>query len=433
VEGVAVNSAAPSVRDPYSTSWFDYDVSIGIAFPGAFTNSDFDNHGDNTRLPATKVNAGDFTNLNVGAKVQFGGLGVAATGDLEQFSLTTAAPGTPGLTLQIARWKALAAYSLFEGQLAVGGGARIVTMQVLQNNGGTLLNMSGAAPEAGVLLMPTGRRWRMGASARAPVSGGVGVEFLGAQILPGATSPARTAGNCSSPSNPDCFALPSQVVMPWEAELGFAYQLGPRPLNPGWENPHEQEAQLRGEIERDRAQRQRRYDEELASVPPAAREGRRREQAVEERSVRKIEDEHLDEESELLRQARKARYLNWPRERILLLASVLMTGASPNAVSVEGFLQQTAVPAGREVSFTPRLGLEGEPLQNRMLLRAGTYLEPSRYEGGNARQHFTFGADVHLFPLTFWGLLPDADWKLGLFVDLAPRYTNWGFGLGNWH
>jgi hypothetical protein len=40
---------------------------------------------------------------------------------------------------------------------------------------------------------------------------------------------------------------------------------------------------------------------------------------------------------------------------------------------------------------------------------------------------------VHLFPLTFWGLLPDADWKLGLFVDLAPRYTNWGFGLGNWH
>ena len=27
----------------------------------------------------------------------------------------------------------------------------------------------------------------------------------------------------------------------------------------------------------------------------------------------------------------------------------------------------------------------------------------------------------------------DAQWKLGLFVDLAPRYTNWGFGLGNWH
>ena len=28
---------------------------------------------------------------------------------------------------------------------------------------------------------------------------------------------------------------------------------------------------------------------------------------------------------------------------------------------------------------------------------------------------------------------PTNHWKLGLFVDLAPRYTNWGLGLGNWH
>jgi hypothetical protein len=68
-----------------------------------------------------------------------------------------------------------------------------------------------------------------------------------------------------------------------------------------------------------------------------------------------------------------------------------------------------------------------------MLLRVGTYLEPSRYDGATPRQHFTFGADIRLFPLDFWGLLPEADWKLGLFVDLAPRYTNWGLGIGNWH
>ncbi len=135
---------------------------------------------------------------------------------------------------------------------------------------------------------------------------------------------------------------------------------------------------------------------------------------------------------------RKARYLNWPREKILLLASVLLTGPSQNALSVEGFLDQAVVPAGQSVTYTPRLGLEGEPLENRMLLRTGTYIEPSRYSAspytdGTARQHYTFGADIHLFPLTFWGLLPDADWKLGLVVDLAPRYQNVGFGIGNWH
>jgi hypothetical protein len=424
MEGAAVNSAAPAVRDPYSTKWFDYDVSAGISFPGAFTSSDFDNHGDTANLPAQHASAGDFLDLNLGGKVQFGGLGIALTGDLQQYSLTTPAPNLPGLTLQIGRWKALAAYGMLDGQLAVGGGARILTMQVLQSGAGSILTMTGAAPEVGALLMPTGQPWRIGASARAPVSGSPGVAFLGEQIFPGSSNPARTAG---------AFVLPSQVVMPWEAEVGLAYQLGPRPLNPGWENPHAQERPLRETIDSDRAERMRAYADELATLPPAVREARRAEQAAEERSLRAIEDDHIAEESARLNRARKARYANWPRERILLLASVLATGQSPNAISIEGFLDKRVETVGQQITFTPRLGLEGEPIQNRMQLRAGTYVEPSRYGGGAARQHFTFGTDVHLFPLDFWGLLPEADWKLGLFVDLAPRYTNWGLGLGNWH
>jgi len=82
--------------------------------------------------------------------------------------------------------------------------------------------------------------------------------------------------------------------------------------------------------------------------------------------------------------------------------------------------------------FEP-LQIRAVTLKNRVVLRTGTYLEPSRYADVTYRQHFTFGADIHLFPLTFWGLLPDADWKLGLVVDLAPRYQNVGFGIGNWH
>ncbi|HEY1694366.1 MAG TPA: hypothetical protein VGG39_19490 [Polyangiaceae bacterium] len=423
-EGSAVNSAAPAVRNAFSTTWFDYDIALGISFPGAFTSSDFDNHGDDANLPPNHANTGNFTDLDIGATLQFGGLGVAAAGDLQQFTLTTPTPGQAGLTLQIGRWKGLAAYGLFDGQLAVGGGVRVVTMQVLQDGAGTLLTMAGASPEAGALLMPTGLPWRVGVTARAPVSGGVGVGFFGQQIFPGASSSKPVAGN---------LVLPREVVMPWEVEAGIAYQLGPRPLNPHWENPHAEETRLRETIEGHRAERARRYAEELAALPPGEREASAREQHAQERSLRAIEDDHLDEETERLHRAAKARYENWPREKILLLASVLMTGESPDAVSVEGVLDQRVETVGRKVSLTPRLGLEGEPVRNHMELRAGTYVEPSRYEGGTARQHVTFGTDVRLVPLTFWGIFPEDPWKLGVFVDLAPRYTNWGFGLGTWH
>jgi hypothetical protein len=413
-EGAAVNSAAPAVRDPYSTTWFDYDLSVGISFPGAFANTDFDNHGDNATLPANHALAGNFLDLNLGATLQFGGLGVGATGDLQQFSLTSQSPATSSsLTMQIGRWKALGAYGLLDGQLVVGGGARIVTMQIVeQGAAGPLLTMTGLSPETGALLMPTGQPWRLGATFRAPVSGGV----LGGS--------GRSAGG---------LVLPTNIVEPWEAELGVAYQLGPRPLNPGWENPRDQEAELRGEIERDRDKRALEYALELALTPPREQAAKRAVQQAQEQALRAIEDEHMSEASQQLRAVRKARYANWPREKILLLASALVTGPSADAISVEGFLDQRLERVGQQPTVTPRLGIEGEPLRDRMLLRAGTYVEPSRYAGGSARQHFTFGADVRLFPLDFWGLLSEAVWKVGLFVDLAPRYQNAGIGLGNWH
>jgi len=256
------------------------------------------------------------------------------------------------------------------------------------------------------------------------VSATPGLAFLGQQLVPGGGAPVQTAG---------ALVPPSQVVMPWEAEVGLAYQLGPRPLNPGWQDPHGQEAPLRELIEAHRAARRAQAECDLAATPVAQRPARRAELAAEERALRGLEDDHLAEEGERLKRARKARYRNWPREKILLLASVLFTGPSSNAVSIEGFLDQHVETVGRSLTATPRLGLEGEPIHDRLQMRVGTYAEPSRYDAGAARQHFTFGADVHLIPLDFWGLIPEADWKLGLFVDLAPRYTNWGIGLGNWH
>jgi hypothetical protein len=396
--------------------------------PGELTRTDFDNHGDSG---PDHAKAADFVDLNAGATVQMGGLGVAATSDLQRFSLANATAGKPALTLLAGRWRGLGSYGMFGGQLAVGGGARIVTMQLQSSDSGTLLTMTGFAPEVGALLMPTGRPWRIGATLRAPVSAGV----FGKDVTTDAGG-VRSAGG---------FVLPDQLVLPWEVEVGVAYQLGPRPLNPGWANPHVQEGWLRARIDGERGARARDRVERLARAHPGERPGLEAELDAEERSLRAIEDQRLDAENDRLAAIQRARYANWPRERILLLLSLLLTGptttGSTPSVSLEGFLDQTSEPTseqsreivGHVVSATPRFGLEGEPIHDRMTLRAGTYVEPSRYDFGSLRQHFTFGGDVRLFPLDFWGLLPQANWKIGLFVDLAPRYVNGGIGIGEWH
>ncbi len=438
-EGAAVNAASPSVRNPYSTDWFDYDIAIGASLPGAFSSTDFDNRGDAYNLPSPR--AGDFIDLTLGGTLKFGALGIAATGDLEQYSLTTtgaanAPTGGSGLTLELGRWKVLGAYALFDGQLVLGGGVRFLTMQIHNNesnflpiqtgtslllqHGATLLTMTGAGPEVGALFMPTGAQVRVGAAVRSEVSGGV---FGGENVTRSALG-LQTTGP---------FVLPSSVDMPWEVDLGIAYQLGPRPLNPGWHNPHEQEASLRKQIADARAARKAQRDQELAALPEAARVVRQAQLDAEEDVARAAEDERLDAEIKHLHDEALARYENWPREKILLLASVLLTGPSPNAVSLEGFLDQRVETVGRVVTATPRFGIEGEPLRDEMQLRVGTYVEPSRYEAGTPRQHFTFGGDIRLIPFDFWGLLPKDPWKIGFIVDLAPRYTNYGLGLGTWH
>jgi hypothetical protein len=415
-EGSAVNAASPAVRDPYSVTWFEYDLSAGLSFPGFLSghDTDFDNRG--TTVDNQTANVNSFVDVNFGATLQFGGVGVAATGDLQQFSLSQSAKG---LTMQVGRWKALAAYGLFDGKLVIGAGARILTMQILQSGGPTLLTVSAAGPEVGALLMPTGSQWRVGAAARAPVGGSVA----------GSDNLTRQDGVLKAAN----FVLPSAVVSPWEVDLGLAYQLGPRPLNPGWENPHEQESWLEQRIADQRAERALLQEAELSSMTPAEQLAREPALEAEEARLRAIEDAQLAAESQRLYDQRKARYANWPREKILLLASVLLTGASSNAVSLQGFLDQHVETVGKSVTVTPRLGMEGEPLRDRLTLRVGTYVEPSRYEAGTPRQHFTFGGDVRLFPIDFWGLVPQANWKIGFFIDLAPRYENYGLAIGNWH
>ena len=419
VEGSAVNSAAPAVRDPFSEKWLDFDLALSASFLGAFAQTDFDNHGS-TPDGKTTARTGDFIDLNFGGNIQLGYFGASATGDLQSYSLTSTTPGASSLTMEIGRWKGLAAFGFAKGQLVIGSGLRVVTLQVLQQGGGTLLAMTGFGPEIGALLMPDGHQYRIGVTLRDGVSGS---SFGNTRATVDAEG-NQTAGR---------FILPQNVVMPWEVEAGFAYQLGPRPLNPTWQNPVDEEEHVRLRIREDRESRAREYMLDLARTAAPLREARRAELLREEAALRDLEDARLAAEAQRLYQARKARYDNWPRERILLLASVLVTGPSQNAVSLEGFLDQRHELVGLSTSITPRVGLEGEPINNRLRARVGSYIEPSRYTEGFPRQHFTFGGDVKLFPFDFWGLLGETTWKIGFYVDMAPRYSNGGLSISTWH
>ena len=122
-----------------------------------------------------------------------------------------------------------------------------------------------------------------------------------------------------------------------------------------------------------------------------------------------------------------------------MLLDVLISGKAPDALGLESFFSEQAAlrdttanaafrRSGQSVSYSPRLGLEGEPVPDRMQTRIGTYIEPSRF-GGLSRQHFTFGFNVKLFPWSVFGLAGDTTWSIGGVADLAPRYQSFGLTL----
>jgi hypothetical protein len=421
VDAIAANTAAVAVRVPYSFEWFDHDLTLGISFPAAFRNTDFDNDGS---VGFTYEN---FLFYSLGAELQFGPWGIGVLGDFQRYDLSPRNSSGLEVAETLGKLRTVIGRSFFGGQLAVGTGLRIVTFSIDSSQNGvatTDLQMNGFAPEAGVQVRPDYLPWRLGATIRAPVEGRISASTNSPAMLP--------------------FIRPSGVVLPWELEVGAAIQLGPRPLNPQWINPDKEEASDRNRLVAERAARKAAQDFELEAIcDPAERMARAEELRHQEKFVQREEDRRFAETKKRLRDERKARYLNWPRERITVFIELLVTGRSDNAIGLETYfsaqaaVMQGAPPidlrrSGDGVSYSPRLGFEGEPVTNWLQTRFGTYIEPSRF-GGLARQHFTFGFDVKLFPFSGFGLFGDQVWRIGGVADLAPRYQSFGISLGAWH
>lgn len=415
VDAIAANAAAPAVREPYSVSYIDYDLSFSFYFPGAFSSTDFDNDGQ------IGFRYDNFHFLTLGASVQAGPFGMGVLADFERYD-TTAGADEPHLTATLAKVHAVMGWTFLDGQLSLGGGVRAVVLSFDARARGeslstNVLSMSGLAPELGLLIRPNWQPFRIGLTYRMPVEG------RGAKRAePDADGIARAGG----------LIVPETVRLPWELQAGFALQVGPRPLNPRWIDPHAHKARIIERIEEERALRAEGYAAELSLIDDETeRQAHADELAAIEKDLRDEEGERLSDAS--LRHERRVRYWNWPRERITVLGELLATGPSRNAVSLESFFSQIDRQSGERITLTPRFGIEGEPVPDYLQTRIGTYIEPSRYRGRSARQHFTFGFDIRLGAWSALGLAPNHIWRVSGVVDLAPRYRNMGVSIGAWH
>lgn len=369
--GAPFNPAAFATRAIYEIEPWAWDIALSYFFPGVGSANDFFDNG------SRGADTTGFHFADVGGRLQFkdGGAGVLVR------TLAYGLEFEDGSSFRVDLVVAHVGlgYGLFDGQLTIGLGSRIANMNIVQDAGtmddAELVDFTGAGLEVGAVLGLEGLPFRVGASLRSAVDSRV-VEDP----------------NMPVPSHVGSVLLPHSVHLPWEVEVGLAWQLGPRPLNGRY---------LRYKAAGPRVER------ELADRPDA---GDRADEAQD-----RVEDEaHVHLRS-------------LPRRYLLLSGSVLVTGPTNGGVGIDAFLEQEVRPRGVHTSATLRLGAEAEVVPDWLRLRTGFYLEPGRQVGVGLRPHVTGGFTARLF--TVFGYTLAATFTL----DGAPRYVDLGVGVGLWH
>lgn len=392
-EGIAFNPAAASFRPPYSTTRDDYDLTAGLTLPASVQGSDFDNNGK------VGFTYDKFFWLTFGAVLQHDRLGFGVTASFQQYELGV--PGTPvplprsneviaSVTMRLIRIEPVVSYGFLGDQLHVGGGVRFTGFYGIGNTGvagGTvdserlLLNSNTAGLQAGALWAPYGLPLRVGGAVRSPQ-------------LSMPSDDGRITANAAGDRVVGDVYLPQRLDLPWEIEAGAAIQLWKRPFNIPWQDE--------------------------TKVPKADVERWRRDKNGQPEPYHRA-----------ARRMLAARYAAIPRERVLLSFSTLVSGPVKDAVGVESMLSQTVDRSGERTVVTLRGGAEAEVIPNWLVLRAGSYLEPTRYRGGEARLHGTGGVALRVLRWSVFGLFDEnALFRVSVAVDGARDYFGWSISAG---
>jgi hypothetical protein len=433
VEGSAVNPAATAARTPYSYSHFDYDLGVGITFPSGIKNTDFWNSGHPTELP--KSQSLDFLFFNLALQLQFGRWGFGLSTDFQQYSLLRGVDAIEDtkvdrLAAQIAIGHLQIAHSFADGQLLLGLGMRTTGLSVTKEGATSvasqdLFSTVGTGFEAGFIWRPTDWQIRLGGAYHGGFNTQASPESQVFVIYPG------------DPNNE--LYLPTRVTLPWDLNIGFAAQIGPRPLNPRWVDPSSVLQPMRRYLEWRAHERDRRIRNAEAArfsdETPRDRRRRVRKLRAELRAEEDLDDrERARVEKDLDRRLRQ-RYHEQARFFVLVTTSLMISGSVKNAVGIESMLNRTVQRSGQRDTVSPHIGVETELIPHWLRLRGGSYLEPSRFDSNRkgARLHATFGFDQKIFPWDVFGAFPDdTEWRVGGSLDASRSYLGWGVSIGVW-
>ncbi len=436
IEGVPWNAAAYASREIHQQTWFDWSLAFSMTFPGAFGNDDYFNNGlGRTRGIAVE----DSAFVDVGFGLLFGDGGGGLLVRTQTYELV----GDAGERIEIdaVALHMGAGYALFRGDLVLGIGTRFGIFDVVSApTDESVIDLFGAGLEVGAQLRPNGAPWSAGLGVRAPVTARVDAD--------GGPAPDVVAG----------YLVPRRVVLPWEIEAGVAYQIGARPLHVRREELDEPDDVARLELLREQCVRARAQSileaetrtgapsGEVAELPPdwngrdclgALAQPSDPDYLHDERARRAIEAsdfvDRVERTEDRLELERQQALDALPRRTLLLAFDLVIYGRVENAIGLDAFFDQERRPRGASASVGYRLGVEGEPWPNRMKLRGGSYLEPSRNAGVAHRAHFTFGTDVRLFRWAPFGPADPWDFRVGSNFDVARDYFDIGFGVGFWH
>jgi hypothetical protein len=419
IDGAPWNPAAYGSRTLWELDWFEWEVTISFLFPGLFSDNDFFFSGEDRGFRFDQ-----FLFTTFGFRLQFGDFGFGALPRLQSYSLESPTGETIEASFTTANWGA--AQQFYDGQIILGAGFRTAVLGLSAADGQELVAFSGTSPELGMLVRFEDEPWRLAFAGRFAVSS-TEVSGDAVEIIDGVR---RTAG----------FILPNEVHVPWEFQFGFAFQIGERPLNRRFVDPEDVSERLaRHEAyaawlrERDQVARERR--EPNADDPYEWLDARAEDPEFlrRERAIRARTEDRLDRAIEIAEEEREQAVLELSRLYLLVSMELLVTGPTHRGIGLEGFLSQLREPAGAEPTLGVRLGLEGEPWPNRVKLRAGTYIEPSRFAEPSIRVHLTGGLEFRLFSWDFFGLLDESHIRVGASIDWADSYLDWGFGVGFWH
>jgi hypothetical protein len=399
VPGYWYNPAAAALRVPWSVDWFDWDLDGGFTLPSSLAGTDFDNNGD-THFE----NSAAFF-LTGGGGLQFGDVGVGTSIDWNRYAIKS--PMSGDFHLNEVRAILVAGYGFFKGQLDVGLGAEVHNIQVEQTHGA--LNDTKLADTFGLAY----HLGAIGAPAKLPIRIGAAVRFSPEVV---GVAPSGVTADANGNYVVDGIYIPKAISLPTEIDGGIAFQLF-RPMNYPFHNPHdEKETFVKQEERKIAAERAARGAS--AKAPLTADEKKRL------AAAKKADHDR-----------RRKPYLLMPRGKILVTTAIRVTAPTKDGVGLESFLRQVVQRSGQEWSFSPRGAIETEAIPGWLIVRGGSYYEPTRFETSSPRVHATGGLDLHVPIFTsLFGLLEDGtSFRVGGALDGTRNYFGWSVTAGLWH